>query len=335
MRRFQGALLCAMTAAALCVAGCGDDDPDKAEATTQATKVAKVAYLDSSSNTFVAAEHEGFNEVIKAQGGSVKQYNSNFDPQKQFTQCQDAIATGRYNVIVLSIFDPPTGVPCVKAAKAANIPVISAGTPAGTDADDLKPQVDGVLGGVYITPATNARNGVELTTLACEGLDPCKVVVEVITPTDPVTNLVADQIKAKVPNVEIVQKIVTGFDPAQIAKQMPDILSATPDLDVFVAGADTQALAALPALKDAGMDGKVKVLGSGGSREGVAAIKDGSLFGSHGSWPVQMGKLVAEMVIKGLNGQKIDPIGVDALLMDEPRILTKETVDQFSPEWGN
>lgn len=293
-----------------------------------------MAFVTAAITDFTKAEHSAIEQEIEKSGGSMTVFNSNFDPQKLQAQCADAVNSKRYNVIVVSVFEPPTGVPCATVASAAGIPVIAADTAIGTDPNDLEPQVEGVKGGVYITPEANAAGVVELAKSACEGLDPCEIIGEVVTPTDQVTNYVLDAVAEQVPNAKIVQKIVTGFDPSVMAQKMPDVLSANPGVDVLVAGADSEALAALPAIKQSGMLGKLKILGNGGSRLGAKAVADGTLFGSTGSWPEQEGRLMYEMARKAVNDEPIEPVGVDALKMDTPQILTKENVAEFTPEWG-
>jgi AcrR family transcriptional regulator len=204
----------------------------------------------------------------------------------------------------------------------------------GKSLDDIEPQVDGVVGSVVPPVSTNAKASAALTADACQGLDPCKVIAEVATPTDALTNGQVEEIKKSVPNAEVVQTIAGQFAPSVIATAAPDALAAHPDAQVWVSTADTQALAIVPALKQAGRLGKIKLVGNGGSRLGAKAVADGTLFGTVGGWPEQDGEIAAKMEMRAVNGQPIDPAGVDALKVDTPLVITKANVDQFTPEWG-
>jgi ribose transport system substrate-binding protein len=335
VRAYHAALLGLMAAGTVAATGCGssDESPTKASAATTGAKPAKVAFLTAAITDYTKAEIEGLKKAFEADGGSLTVMNSNFDPTKLQSQCNDAITSGRYNALIVSVFEPPAGVPCAKAAARADLPVVAADVPIGTDYNQLEPQVDGVVGGVYITAESNGAAGAKLVKQACGDINPCKVIAEVVTPTDQVTGQIVKDLK-KDPQIKVVQVLATHYDPAEVAKQLPDALAAHPDTNVFVAGADSQALAALPAVKSSGRDGKLIVLGQGGSRLGAEAIADGSLGGSVGSWPLKEAVAMAKMVQQTVNGQQVEPNGISALTMGTPLILTKANIAQFTPEWG-
>ncbi|HWT93202.1 MAG TPA: sugar ABC transporter substrate-binding protein [Solirubrobacteraceae bacterium] len=338
MKRFSAAGVVALALAAGGLTACGDDaNTDAGNASGGGdgkAKAAKVAYVTYAYTDFVQAEEQGVKDVVGKAGGSVQVFNANFDAQKLNTSCQDAVRSGRYNAILLGSVDSPTGVPCVTAAKAANIPVVTIEPPVGKNVDTTEIQVDGVVGAVTLASTPNADNLVEVAKLACEGLDPCEIIAEVATPSDHFTNEAVKRVAADVPGAKIVQKVAGQYDPSIIAKVFPDALSAHPETDVFLAAADSQALAVVPALKKAGKFGKVRLTGNGGSRLGAKAVADGTMFATAGNWPREMGNLAAEMLTKAINGEKIENPAIDAITMDEPRIVTKETVSQFKPEWG-
>ncbi|MFN8201236.1 MAG: sugar ABC transporter substrate-binding protein [Solirubrobacteraceae bacterium] len=346
-RRRTGRLLAVVALAGLAAVGggCGSSggdstsaavNPSGATATTAGGggQAAKVAYISYSDNDFIQAELSGVKRAVAAHGGSATIFNAGFDPQKQVQQCQDAIQSGRYNAIVLAPVAPATGIPCVTAAKAANIPVVNLEGVVGQDPNDLEPQVDGVVGSVLLAPIPNAAALTELTRRACEGLDPCKVIVEVATPSDYFTNQVPKMVKEKLPNVEIVQKLAGMYDPSVIAKAFPDALSAHPDADVFLSASDSQALAVVPALKQAGKLGQIALIGNGGSRLGAKAVADGTMFGTAANYPEQMGAAAGKMANQAVNGEPVEPNSVDAMKIDTPLYITKETVKDFTPEWG-
>lgn len=315
----------------LAAAGCGGDSGPQTE--SKATP-AKIAFLEYTIADYQQAMVVGMKKKVGPGGGGVTVFNANFDPQKQQQQCQDAVQSGRYNVLVLAPVSGPAAVPCVTRAKAANIPVIAIENAIGTDGGEIEPQVEGVVKSILTPPESNAQGLADLTKLACEDLDPCEVIAEIATPTDALTIRIVDQIAATVPNAEVVQKIATGYDPSALQKALPDALSAHPGTDVFVSIADFEALAAIPVLKSAGKLKAVKVIGNGGSRTGIPAVKDGRIFATLGTWPRQMGELAGTAAVEAVNGEEISgPAGVDAFYIDEPLLVTKDNVEQFTPEW--
>jgi ribose transport system substrate-binding protein len=349
MRNARALALAVVLGAAVLVAGCGSDNDSSTSASTGSDTAAstgastaggsggepvKAAYLTYALTDYVQAEEQGLKKAIEPDGGSVTVFNANFDPQKLTKQCQDAITSGRYNAILLAPVDQATGIPCVTAAKAADIPVVTIETQVGPDPNSFKPQVDGVVGVVTIPQQDNADALKGITEKACEGQDPCKIIAEVANPNDPLTNLVVKTVKEQLPNADVVQTISGQYDPSVIAKAFPDALAAHPDATVFLSAADSQALAVVPALKQADKLGKVKLIGSGGSRLGAKAIADGTMFGTVGNWPEQHGEAAGKMLTQAVNGETVDPDGVNGLELDEPVLLTKDNVDQFKAEWG-
>src|SRR5206468_1022313 len=111
----------------------------------------------------------------------------NFDPATQTKQCLDAVASGRYNVIVITGVSGPTSIPCVKAAAGAKIPVVAIDLPVGNNPEAIEPDTDGVVAQVVLTPEGNGKGVVEVTKKACAGKDPCKIVAEIAAPSDPLT----------------------------------------------------------------------------------------------------------------------------------------------------
>lgn len=334
----------ALTAGVL-VAGCGSNDDEKtgsgtagASTPTEAAREGKpvdIAYLGYTLSDFPQAQIEGAESVVGPAGGSVKVFNANFDPQKQVSQCLDAVNSGRYNALIYVPLDPATGVPCARAAEAAGIPVGTIETAIGEDPYSLEPQVPGVVAVVASPLESEVEADAQLVEEACGSADPCKVIAEVVTPNDPFTNDVVDGVEKRLGDrIEVVQRIASQYDLGVIAKAMPDALSANPDVDVFFAASDQSALAAVPAIKDAGLSDQVKVTGRGGSGEGAKAVRSGDLVGTTGNWPKQYGAFIAEALTQAVNGETVAEPSLDMLKTDTPTVVTAETVDEFEPEWG-
>lgn len=329
--------LAVVASAAIAFAGCGSDDSGSSSVATSSTgeneKAAKVAFVTYTYTDYAQAEEQGIKEAVTPNGGSVTVFNANFDPQKVQKQCSDAVSSQRYNAIVLAPVDSVSGAPCAKVAEAAGIPVVSLETPVGDDPNAVEPQLPGVVGAVVQGPVASAEALLPVVRDACEGKDPCRIVAEEV-PGDPFSTTMNRVVEEQLPNAEIVQKFNGMYDPATVAKVMPDVVSANPDIDVLLAITDGDALAAVPALRSAGLLGQVNIVGAGGSREAAKAVKDGTMFGTTGTWPIQAGRIAGEMAIKAVNGQTIENPGVNSLTIDTPPRVTPETVDEFTAEWG-
>lgn len=331
--------------AAAAAAGCGSSDDESTSSATNAAGAATttadaggtkvdVAYMTYALTDYVQAEVAGVEAKVKPAGGSVKVFNANFDPQKQNQQCQDAITSGRYDAIVLSPVDPATGTPCVRAAAGAGIPVATIEQAVGPDPYSIEPQLDGVVAVASIPLQSQVEKTSGLVQQACADADPCKVIAEVATPSDRFTNDVVKGVEEQLPNVEIVQTVAGQYDPSVIAKAIPDVLAANADADVFLSAADSQAIASFPAIEGAGMSDSLKVIGNGGSRAGAKAVAAETLFGTVGNWPFQAGELLAAGLMEAVGDKPVTQPSIDILKVDEPALITKETVEQFKPEWG-
>jgi ABC-type sugar transport system substrate-binding protein len=332
MKRYAIAVVGALALSAVAVAGCGDDNDGSSD--SGGDKPAKVAMLVSSFTDYQKAQQDGLEKVLKPNGGSVKVFDAGFDPSKQLTQCTDVINSGRYNVILLNAPDPPSGAPCAKAAAKTNIPVIANSVAIGKDFNATEPQVDGVVGGVLITPVNNGKATVESVKAACEGAEPpCKLIVEQGSATDVFSNEILKQL-SEMDGVKVVKKFITLYDPAEVSKAVPDILSAHADADVYVSSADNTAVVAAGLIKDAGLADSMKVLGNGASHAGLAAVKDGSLFSTIGDWPFQQGEILAKMATQAVNGKTVDPKVVVAQDIDTPLLINKDNADEAKSEWG-
>lgn len=333
------ALLSTATLAAGCGSSDSGDEPTTASgAATAATASTRdvptnVAFLTYEYSEYQQAQEAGLQEAVAPTGGQVKVFNSQFDPQKMTSQCQDAISSGRYDVIVLLVLAPPTGIPCAAAAGAAGIPVVSMDSVVGTDPDDMRLQADGMSAMVGYGPKLVSEGMVAMVTEACAGKDPCKIIAEAI-PNDPYTTSHAREVAERVPGAEVVQRINGEYDPAVVQKVMPDALSRNPDVDVFMAGSDSTAMAAVPAVEDAGLAGKVKITGAGASAPGVAAVQDGTLFGTLASWPRQVGRMAGDMAVELSTGTTPDPAVIDATQIDTPAYVTADSAGEFQAEWG-
>ena len=98
------------------------------------------------------------------------------DPAKQTAQLQDAIASGKYDGIVLCAIYGVGLIPDIEAAIAAGIEIVVLNQVVGADLTTSDPQVDGIAASVLAAPYRSGTRHGNLTVKACEGNDDCKVV---------------------------------------------------------------------------------------------------------------------------------------------------------------
>lgn len=87
-----------------------------------------------------------------------------------------------------------------------------------------------------------------------------------------------------------------------------DALQAHPNLSGIFAINDPSALGAWTALRQAGKEDQVTIIGFDGQIEGKQAIRDGKIYADPIQFPDQMGRQTVENIEKYLNGEPFDPV---------------------------
>ncbi len=101
------------------------------------------------------------------------------------------------------------------------------------------------------------------------------------------------------------------WDRAKALNAATNILQANPDLKAIYACNDTMALGAVEAVKAAGLEGQVIVIGTDAIPEALEAIKAGRMTGTVAQFPYEIGVLAVENAIKLAEGRPI-PTRIDA-----------------------
>ena len=131
----------ALSAAMVGVVACGGSDSgdsassggsSTASGSGDANKHVNIAH-------FVAIQANPVEQVIiksakdtgKANNATVTTFDSNNNVQRELANCQDAIASKKYDAFVLKAVSGPPLIPCARAAMAAGIPVVVQGPRSG------------------------------------------------------------------------------------------------------------------------------------------------------------------------------------------------------------
>lgn len=326
MARFVN--LAAVAALVLPLAACGSGGAESKDGGL------RIAFLAAGVDaTYTPAQVSGLEQ---GSGGKVTTFNPQFDPATQLGQCQDAISQQRYDAIVITPLNNSSALPCAKAAHAAKMPLIVDGTAIGKDINSVAPQVDGVDFSMIWVPSTFAKDTWAIIQSACTGKAACRIVMERSFLGDPLFDAAIDYVKQQSAgtNSKVVATYESHYDPAETTSKLQDILVANPDVDVVTFTNDPTALAGTEVISKLGRTGKIMAVGSGGTKEGVAAISTGKIYATIANLPLTASKIEGEMAVKAKRGDKIDPVGLDAFgLGAVTGAITKDNVGQFSPEW--
>ncbi len=305
-----------------------------------AEKKLKIAVLvGSATNAYQAASIKAAKAAAARLNVSLTIYDGAFDGAKQISQMEDVISlgTGRFDGIAFFPLDNVATISVVKKAIAAGFTVGISDAVLGPRLDTKEPQVKGLA--VQASPVWSLQ-GQKLGSLiveACKGKNPCKVGWAGGLKIWPPEGMILKNVKAviaKSKNVQIAVNVGDTFYTREGGlKIIGTMIQSHSDLDVIVA-ADQALLGAETALKDAGMFGKVKLVGLGGSIQSKPRIADGRWFGTAAQAPATEGRLVIEGIVKQIRtGKGLGGVDTTTALPDNGRI-TKANVAKFNPQFS-
>ncbi|HEX2196732.1 MAG TPA: sugar ABC transporter substrate-binding protein [Actinomycetota bacterium] len=340
LRKLLGiAVLATALLAAACGGDGGSDEPsDSAGGQTAAEEEpVRVAFFGTELNEFLAVIMDGAKSAVEEAGGTMQIFDSEFDPAKQFSQVQDAIAADRFDAFIIAPWDGPGLVPVVEEAEAAGIPVVSVNSPIGTKITELEPQVEGVVAAVQESVTGIGGQYAELFAGACGDLDPCKVAyVSGALGTTLEEILIGSMTEAleEYPNIELLEPVDGGGYQQQGAYEaVQDVLSANPDVDVVGSSGDQMALGSELAAEEAGLD-NVKVWGAGASCIGIKAVQEGRFYGTTLRVPFTDGELAGEFAVAAARGEDHPTYAAGTEASDQPTPITKDNLDpSFECQW--
>ncbi|WP_417240987.1 substrate-binding domain-containing protein [Celeribacter halophilus] len=220
---------------------------------------------------------------------------ANQDLSKQLADVEDFIVKG-VDVLIISPVDSQGVLPAIMKAQKAGIKVITVDVPAQNI------DVTSHIG------TDNYTGGVKAGELMAEVLDEKGEVAIIDYPT--VQSVVAriDGFKdavANYPDVEIVAQ-QTGITRAEALAVAQNMLQANPEIDGIFGFGDDAALAAAVAVKAAGLQDQVKVIGFDGMEEAINAVNtDPVMVGVIQQFPDQMGKSAVDTAIRLINGDDV------------------------------
>jgi ribose transport system substrate-binding protein len=301
-----------------------------------------VAFLAASSqNGFNQAIFEGIKKRADEIGGvSVEIFDGEFNATKQYSQVEDVITSGKFDGLIIAPNDSVGIATAIEEATKAGLKVATTLFPIGPKLDTLEPQVPGLTATVASNPAIGAKIQAEAAAAACEGKDPCNVVIIIGQKIYPFDNLRYETFLATLgthPNIKVVATVEGNYDPDKSMAGMQDVLQAHPDIDVILSNADQHLVGAEIALEDAGIDEKpLYISGGGAAAIAITAIREGRWDATLAFFPVTMGEYALQAVVDALDGKTVDPVIDSDKIGPVPALIDKGVLDanpDFKGEW--
>ncbi|KKX27114.1 substrate-binding domain-containing protein [Rhizobium sp. LC145] len=263
---------------------------------------AAAAYAEGIGASLLTQQHPFYIELANAMTAEAKAKNvplevsiANQDLNKQLADVEDFIVKG-VDVIIISPVDSQGVVAAIAKAEKAGIKVITVDVPAA---------------GVKVTShigTDNFTGGVKAGELMAKELGDKGNVAIIDYPTvQSVVNRIEGFKKAigEHPDVKIVAQ-QTGITRAEALAAAQNMLQANPDINGIFGFGDDAALAAAVAVKAAGLEEQVKVIGFDGMEEARKAVDSNPVMvGVIQQFPDQMGKTAVETAVKVIAGEEV------------------------------
>ncbi|MBA2955304.1 substrate-binding domain-containing protein [Nocardioides sp. MAH-18] len=221
---------------------------------------------------------EGVKHYAEEQGYDVIVQDPNLDPQKQVTDLQTAIESGKADAVWAIMVAPDAAKALLPAAQAKGVPMVVNGTPEAYGMDGMQP---GISFATIDYKAQGEAAGTELGNCINERYDgKAKVLFAESTAgtagKEEYEGAVKETLAATAPDAEIVTTItVTDRQAAQT--DVGNALQGNPDITAVFAQNDEGALGTVGAFKAAGKDVPC-ITETGGNEETLAAVESGDLY---------------------------------------------------------
>lgn len=272
-------------------------------------------------NEYFTAVLNGVQTACDELGCELVYFDPQNDPTKQASQIDDMIASGIDALIYLP-YDAGGARTVLQTCRDAGVKVINIDNVV-TEADyDL---VDGILAsdnmqlgelaGEWV--AENHPDGANILICHLQVAESCVINVEGFWKG------IKDNVENPDDFVEV-QVVEGGGDTEVTFSAVADVLQAHDEINVIYCINDTSALGAVQAVEDAGLTGKIDIIGKDGAPIGKQAIKDGKMVQSSAQRPTYMGYTGVQEAVALLNGEEIE-FNVSIPCYS----ITKDNIDEF------
>ncbi len=341
---------------------CGAATPTQAPAATQPPPTQELATLPPTAvppttvppvhiadffpvlgNSYTKAFTDGITDMANKMGATVDNFGADpaYDATAQSHQIQDAITSKKYDVFIIYACDGNAVVPDVEDAIAAGIKVVAADVVIGPNTTSMAPY-PGVVSYIGRTGISNGTMIGNMIVSACATVKSaiCKVGYLEGAPAltidqDCVTAINA--VLASHPNIKIVSTQEADYLQDKGLAVAQNMLQAHPDINVFATSGDQMMLGAQQAVDDAGLTGKVLLIGNGTNAQGYAQLLAGKWFADYADIPFTEGQLSGQVAINAVRGIPV----LTSINNDDQRpplppdgpIITQQNISQFKPQW--
>lgn len=308
------------------LAACGGDVARVPTATPAERKVviglsepnAGWPYIAAFINAFktAAAKRPNIDVVVLSADGNIAKQASDFD----------TLIAKKVDVILVCSLDGKAIVPSLKAAHDAGIAVLAVSNepaPNGTQYIKGYSGPDDYEEGRIAAELLNDALGGKGNAVILEGTPGQST-------TDARNRGFRDRLKELNSRIVILAKQTANWDPVQAKAVMEDFLTRYGDrINGLYSQDDNTAEAAAEVVRAAGVIDKIKIVGTGGSKNGIQAIKDGLIYGTTNQSPTADAEQALRFALDIATGKELLH---KRNIIPMPKI-TQENSNQFVGEW--
>lgn len=237
-------------------------------------------YQDMEAGMRAEASKYGYNLIV---------VDANRDNAKQQSQVEDFISK-KVDAIVLTPYDSQAIGSAIVEANNASIPVFTADIASTSNQGKVVAHI----------ASDNVQGGFQAGKLICQAVGKSGTVAII---DEPEVTSVQDRVKGfkqalsqLCPGVTIVADVDSGGTRTKASSDAGDILQAHKNLNGIFGINDDSALGAVTAVKAAGMNGKVAIVGYDATPEARAAIASGAMYGDAIQSPKKIGGTTIDVI---------------------------------------
>lgn len=279
---------------------------------------------------FPAAIGNGIKDKAKELGVTVTELDAQGKAEKQSTDVQDLVGQKPDSVLLLPV-DSGVASGLVDQLKGAGIPTVAVasqvGDPKTRKIDDVYP---GLVALVTQAEVEAGKKAGELALKAVPNGGKIAVIEGAAGFAEVALRFQDFLVPAKQAGVtfDVVARQPGDWVPDKAQSACQNMLAGNPDIKLFYAQSDDMAVGCAKAVKAAAS--KAVVVGIGGSKLGVDAVKSGEVFGTVCYKPHDMGGLAMQVLYDNLTGAKKS--AAEFVTYETPAI-SKDNVADCSPQW--
>lgn len=286
------------------------------DALAQAFKGKRMGYSQSFSTIeFLVMQRQGVIDTAAKYGFDLTVTDAGDRPAKQVTDLEDLL-TRKMDVVLISTYYAEAITPAVNQINAAGIPIIM-----------LSSSLVGTAKSTAVVASDNLATARKIGEYTVKRLGGKGNVVHIEGKTGSVVN--GERSRGwreevdKNPDIKIVGHAVANYERVQALRKMEDFLQANRKIDAVYCNNDDMAIGAIQAIKEAGRQDEMFVVGYDGVQpSAMQAIASGDLSTTWANGP--FGVPAVEVAVRVLQGEKVP----QRVIIDSPQI-TKENLSQY------